>query len=152
MRPRALAATGEELAAAVTVLINEADPRESTMLFRFQYLRTHDAAERHAKVIEVLAAGHFQQPGLFSDVMTALFGPQSALAGRLLEQGRCILEFAEHGHAYRLPCAVAELATDDAFYQATYWHNHLFNPKLPSGIRILSFTPDWTHATTRAAG
>lgn len=152
MRPRALAATGEELATAVTVLIHEADPRESTMLFRFQFLKTHDAAERHAKAIEVLAAGHFQQPSLFSDVMTALFGPQSALADRLLEQGRCILEFTEHGQAYRLPCAVAELAADDPFYQTTYWHNRLFNPNLPSGIRVLSFAPDWTHASKRTAG
>lgn len=146
MRPRALAATGEELAAAVTVLINEADPRQSTMLFRYQFLKSHDAAERHAKVIEVLAAGHFQQPGLFSDVMTALFGPQSALAGRLLAQGHCVLEFAERGKGYRLPCAVAELAADHAFYQATYWHNHLFNPNLPPGIRVLSFAPEWAHA------
>ena len=60
--------------------------------------------------------------------MTALFGAQSALAARLLQHARCILEFQEYAQAYRVPCATAELAVDDSFYQATYWHNHLFNP------------------------
>ena len=79
--------------------------------------------------------------------MTALFGPQAAIVARLLQHGRCILEFQEYAQAYRVPCAIAELAADNSFYQATYWHNHLFNPNLPSGVRILSFTPDWTHAS-----
>ena len=146
MQPRVLDAAGNEFAAAITLLVIEADPRQSTALFRHQFLKTHDAAERRAKAIEALAAEHFQHPGRFSDTMTALFGLQSALAGRLLAQGRCVLEFAERGRGYRLPCAVAELAEGHAFHEATYWHNHLFNPNLPPGIRILSFAPEWAHA------
>lgn len=148
MQPRVLDAAGKELAAAITLLVIETDPRQRTALFRHQFLKTHDAAERRAKAIEVLAAEHFQHPGLFSDTMTALFGPQSALAGRLLAERRCVLEFAERGKAVRLPCDVAELAKAHASYQATYWHNHLFNPNLPPGIRILTFAPDWAHAAS----
>jgi len=42
---------------------------------------------------------------------------------------------------------VQALAEADAFYQATYWHNRLFNPNPPPGAQVLAFTPDWAHAT-----
>ena len=31
-------------------------------------------------------------------------------------------------------------------YQASYWHNKLFNPAMPADIRILAFAPDWSSA------
>ena len=146
MRPRVLSPRGDELAPGITLLIVEDDPAESTALFRHQYLKTNDPIERYEKIVEILAASFFQHPTDFSDVMTALFGPDSAVAAGLLNHGGGILEFEQYAQAYRLPCRVAELATNDAFFQATYWHNRLFNPNLPPGVRILSFTPDWTHA------
>jgi len=96
--------------------------------------------------VEILAANYFQHPVEFSDVMTGLFGADSSVATGLLNHGRCVLEFEAYAQAYRLPCKVAELATDDAFFQATYWHNRMFNPNMPPGVRVLSFAPDWTHA------
>jgi hypothetical protein len=147
MRPRVLTPEGDELAPGITVLIVEAEPKDSTALFRFQYLKTHDPIERYDKAIEILSASYFQQPRNFGDALTALFGPQSTLVARLLNHGRCVLEFEEYSQAYRLPCAVAALAESDPLYQATYWHNHLFNPDLPPGIHILCFTPDWAHAS-----
>jgi hypothetical protein len=39
------------------------------------------------------------------------------------------------------------LEPGDPLYQASYWHNHLFNPNIPDGIRVLSFTPDWRHSS-----
>lgn len=149
MRPRVLTSSGDELSPAVTVLIVEARPQHTTAMFRFQYLKTPDPTERYHKALEILSAGHFQQPRMFSDVMTALFGPKSVLAAALLKHGDCILRFEETSRAYRVPCAVAGLAENHAFHQATYWHNHLFNPSFPPGIRILSFVPDWTHASGR---
>ena len=146
MRPRAVTPEGHEIAAAITVLIIEADPRDSTSLFRHQYLKTQDPNERYDKVLEILQASYFQQPALFTDVLTALFGPHSEIAARLIAHGRCILEFAEYAQAFRIPCAVAALGEDDVLYQATYWHNRLFNPNQPEALRILSFTPDWSHA------
>ena len=32
-----------------------------------------------------------------------------------------------------------------ARYQATYWHNRLFNPNRPAAVKVLVFTPDWPH-------
>jgi len=146
MRPRLLSPHGDELSSGITLLVVEEDPADSTALFRHQYLKTNDPIERYEKVVEILAASFFQEPDRFGDVMTALFGADSAIAAALLNHGGGILEFEQYAQAYRLPCKVKELATDDALFQATYWHNRMFNPNLPPGVRILSFAPDWTHA------
>ena len=147
MRPRVATADGEEIAPGVTILIVHEEPWESAQLFRHQYLKTQDPVERYAKALEITAASYFQHPRQFSDVMTALFAADSGLAGRLLRQGRCVLDFAQFSQTYRIPCAVEQLAPDDGFYQATYWHNGLYNPNLPAGVRVLAFTPDWSRAS-----
>ncbi len=146
MRPRALTPTGDEVSPGIIVLLVEAEPETSTTLFRHQYLKTQDPNERYARIIEILQASHFQRPAEFSDVMTALFGPGSGVAARLLTHGRCLLEFEEYSQGYRIPCAIAALDQNAAFFQATYWHNRMFNPNLPGDIQVLAFTPDWTHA------
>jgi hypothetical protein len=146
MRPRVLTPAGDELSRGIVVLIVEEEPADSTALFRHQYLRTNDPIERYEKIVEILAAGYFQHPGNFSDAMTALFGPESAIADALLNHGGCVLEFEAYAQAYRIPCKVLELATEDSFFQVTYWHNRMFNPNIPPGVRVLSFAPDWMHA------
>lgn len=150
MRPRVATADGEEIAPGVTILIVPEEPWESAQLFRHQYLKTQDPVERYAKALELTAAAYFQHPREFSDVMTALFAADSGLADRLLRLGRCILDFAQFSQTYRIPCTVEQLPTDDGFYQATYWHNGLYNPNLPAGVRILAFTPDWSRASGQA--
>lgn len=146
MRPRVLTPQGEALSSCIVVLIVEREPADSTALFRHQYLKTNDPIERYDKMLEILAGSYFQQPAKFADVLTASFGQESSVAERLLNHGRCILAFEQYAQAYRLPCGVAELATADDLYQATYWHNRMFNPNIPPGLRVLAFTPDWTHA------
>ena len=146
MRPRVTTAEGHEVASGIVTLIVEAEPAASIQLFRHQYLKTQDPTERYDKVLEILQASYFQEPARFSDVMTALFGPGAAVAARLLSHGRCILDFEQYTQGYSIPCAVAALAERHPFHQATYWHNRMFNPNLPAGVEILSFTPDWRHA------
>lgn len=146
MRPRVLDPQGDEIAPAITVLINPEEPENSIKLFRHQVLKTNDPIERYDKALEILAASYFQQPAEFSDVLTALFGPGSSVAGRLLDLGQCVLEFEQFSQTYRLPCTVLALGEDEPFYKATYWHNRLYNPAMPPGISILAFTPDWTRA------
>ena len=146
MRPRVLTLEDHEISPGTTVLIVEESPADSTALFRHQYLKTNDPIERYEKALEILSAGYFQDPRNFSDVLTALFGPDSGIAGALLNHGRCVLQFEEHAQTYRLLCRAAELATSDPLYQATYWHNRMFNPSMPPGVRILAFTPDWRHS------
>jgi hypothetical protein len=147
MRPRALSPAGDEIAPAITVLLNKADPSHATTLFQFLVRKTEDPIERYDKALEVMAGLYFQRPHEFGDTLTALFGEESAIAGRLLSFGACILEFAQFSQSYRLPARVRRLAETDPLFQATYWHNRLFNPRMPPGVSVLSFAPDWTHAS-----
>jgi hypothetical protein len=147
MRPQVLSPTDEALAAAITVLIVPAEPTESVKLFRYQVLRTEDPAERYDQALELLAANYFQHPREFSDVMTALFAAKSELADELLKLGRCRLVFEQYNQSYRVPCSVVQFAEDDEQFQATFWHNRLYNPNLPAGVRVLGFKPDWSHAS-----
>jgi hypothetical protein len=146
MRPRVTTLAGDELAAAIIVLISETEPDNTTHQLRYQVQKTQDPNERYDKVLEFLQGGYFQEPVRFSDVLTALFAQGSELAARLLDNGRCVLEFEQYGQGYQIPCAVTRLPAAHPRHQATYWHNRLFNEHLPPGVEVLAFTPDWAHA------
>ena len=138
---------GEALPAAriITVIVNR-KPERVTAQFRHLVRKSHDPVQRVESALRYLAAEHYQHAEAFSDLITALFSTDSALCERIAEAGRCELDFEQTTHAFRLPCRVRELTTDDAAFQATYWHNHLFNPRLPGAVRILGFRPDWPRA------
>jgi hypothetical protein len=148
MRPRVLSPAGDALSLGIIVLLVERGPAETTQMLRYQCKKTNDPTERYDKILELLSSAYFQYPAKFSDQMTALFGAASDLPATLLHHGQCVLEFEQFTEVYRMPCAVAELPEVHDFYQATYWHNHMFNPNMPPQIRILSFKPDWPHAST----
>jgi hypothetical protein len=148
MRPRVVdAAGGNELSPGIIVLIIESEPQNSTELFRYEYSKTLDPNERCDRMVEILQGSYFQEPARFGDLMTALFGPRSSLAAALHAEQRCILEFEQYGQCYRIPCSVARLPERSPYYQATYWHNRMFNPNQPAGVEVLSFRPDWRHAS-----
>ncbi len=146
MRPEVRLTGGDPPLGAITTLIVRKEPREATAQFRHMVRKTQDPAERYDAALETLAAAYYQRPQEFSDELTALFGPASDLADRLLAVGSCVLDFAQYSQLYRLPCAVRNLAEADPAFQATYWHNALFNPALPGGVRMLGFQPDWARA------
>src|SRR5262249_61842763 len=125
MCPRVTSASGDALSDGIVTLIIESEPAESTQLFRYQYLRTQDPNERYDNVLEILQGSYFQEPARFSDLMTALFGPQSRLAVQLLREGRCVLDFEQYTQGYRIPCAVTPLPDSHLFHPATLWHNRL---------------------------
>ncbi len=131
---------------AVTVLIVPGRPEETTAQFRHLGRRTQDPKERLEAALKLLAATYFQNPQAFSDRLTAVFPPDLGAIHRLLAAERCVLLFSEKNQSYRLPCTVAALAEPDPAWQATYWHNRLFNPALASGVDVLAFTPDWAGA------
>ena len=146
MRPEVRLAEADQPLGAITTLIVRREPREATALFRHMVRKTQDPAERHDAALETLAAAYYQRPREFADELTALFGPAPGLADRLLAAGRCVLDFAQYSQRYRLPCAARNLGEDEPAFQATYWHNALFNPALPGGVRVLGFQPDWARA------
>ena len=78
--------------------------------------------------------------------MTALFSAGSALAEDLRAAGDCLLAFDQFSQSYRMFCGARALAPGDPAFQATYWHNRLFNPALPGEVTVLALRPDWASA------
>ncbi len=146
MRPRVRLEGAPGAARQITVLIVRKEPHEATAQFRHTVRKTQDPRERYDNALKTLAAAYYQRPEEFSDELTALFGASSELADRLLGAGRCVLEFEQYSQRFRVPCQTRELAEDHPAFQATYWHNALFNPTLPGGVRVLGFRPDWARA------
>ena len=146
MRPGVILAGGERPIASITMLVVRREPEESTAEFRQIVRATMDPAERYKSALKVLAATHYQRARDFSDEITALFGAEAALADRLLRDQSCALAFEQFSQRYRLPCQVREIGQREPSYQATYWHNSLFNPSLPGDVRVLGFKPDWSKA------
>ena len=150
MHPRVARPDGSEIAPAITVLLTEKEPAATTDLLRHMVRKTHDARQRYQDGLRFLAATYYRDPGSFSDVLTGLFAADSAVAAALIAEGRCVLHFREAAVDYRVPCAIFELAEGDATSQATYWHNRLFGPEPPTGVRLLAFRPDWDRASAVA--
>lgn len=146
MRPWVTREDGGEIAGAITVLVVENEPKESAAQFQHIVRRTHDPRERYAKGLEILVAAYYQYPENFSDVMMAAFNVESPTAAALVAEGRCVLHFRQDDQSFRIPCRVGELDSDEWVWQATYWHNRLFNPAPLPSYRILAFEPDWAAA------
>ncbi len=151
MRPWVTPAGHEESLGRIIVILNKQEPEETTALFRHIYRRTQDPLMRLEDVMKTLQGTFYQKSRAFSDTITALFGPGSEAAAQLLHLGKAHLDFREGRQSYRLPCAVRLLAENDPHWQATYWHNALFNPNLPGDVKILAFLPDWAHASSEPA-
>lgn len=149
MRPEALAGDGSDSLGRIVVLIVKRDWEAPAARFRFMAEKTHDPADRYDAVLEFLQADYYQRPETFSEEMTALFAAGSGWVERLAGSGRCVLSFEQYGQLYRLPCSARVLDEDEGGYQLTYWHNLLFNPAMPAGVRVLGFLPDWAGAEMR---
>jgi hypothetical protein len=147
MRPRLFDRSGvREIAPALTVLLIPKDPSESTAFFRFQVMKTADPGELYERALSYLQADYFQSPENFSDKLAAVLPADSSFAAALTAEGRCVLDFAQFGQAYHLPCAVFELEPGEAARESAIWHNRLFNPALPDTVHVLAFKPVWASA------
>lgn len=149
MRPSVSLEDGRALG-QVTVLLVKREPDALTAQFRHMVLKTQDPQERYQNALRLLAAEYYQRPEEFSDQLTALFAQGSQLCALLLQAQRCVLEFDQWNESYRIPCQVRPLEDTHPAYQATYWHNRLFNPAMPGDMTGLAFLPDWSAATRRA--
>lgn len=129
----------------VTMLIVRREP-EITAELRHLCKRTFDPADRYASAVQYLSAAYYQQPDCFESEMTALFGQESSIAAALIEKGSCRLCFEQYSQRYEFRCKVRGLDTAEPAFQATYWHNTLFNPELPGNVSVLGFSPDWVTA------
>lgn len=148
MRPRVLDADGEERAPALTVLLAPKSPEESTAFFRFQVMKFADPRETYEKALRFLQAEYYQDPKQFSDRLLATVPGNGPLTAALSKSGRCVLDFLEGRHGFRVPCKVKALKPGHAGRDAAIWHNRIFNAGLSDSVTVLSFKPDWESAET----
>lgn len=109
--------------------------------FKHIIRKTQDPAEWLKNGLRILAEWHYQQEEDFSMQLTALFSLTSALADALVQAGQCRLVFAQDSIEHEFDFDVQALSEDDRAFQATYWHNHLFNATMPGKVRVLGFNP-----------
>ena len=133
--------SGGEEKGRMNFLIVKQDSDFLNSEFKHIVRKTQDAAERVKNGLRILSERHYQDDFNFSYDLTALFGLDSALADALITAGECHLKFAESSIEHAFDFSVRELQAQDSEYQATYCHNHLFNPALPGRVRVLEFTP-----------
>jgi len=146
MRPFVRHHRADEARARITTVVVPKEPQASTMEFRHIMRRSEDPVHRTDSALNKLGGTFYEDPAAFSDKLTALFGPGVPLADEMKAAGTVVLDFEQGGQQYTIPCRVTELDGDDPAYQATYWHNQLFNAEMPPGVRILRFDPDWERA------
>lgn len=144
MRP-ALTVAGQD-AGAINVVIVLREPEDTTREFRHIVKRTHDPRERYEAALRLLQSAYYQDPAAFDDRPTALFGADAELPRQMAGREDGVLTFEQFSQRYRIPCAAELLDPDDPAFQATYWHNALFNPSLPARVQVLRFLPDWRQA------
>lgn len=108
---------------------------------------TNDPAQRRDKALRLFSEFHFQKPDQFSDMLTATFPPGSPGAARIRAAERVTLSFEAYNQRFDIEARVWQLAEKNPAWQATYWHNLLFNPALPPDTVILGFEPDWSRSS-----
>jgi hypothetical protein len=143
MRPRVLARSGEELMAAMTVLIVPKAPQEATAYLRFQLQRTNEHSRAYEAGVKYLAGEFFQEPDGFSDEMTATFLAGSKSAEAIAAARTCLLDFEQYSQRFTMFCRVRKLKAGEAAHEATLWHNRIFNPNVPNSAVVLGFRPQW---------
>ncbi len=146
MRPGIVDGAGKIISNGIVTLITRKSPQESTEFFKFQVQKHIDPQDTYKKGLTYLQSTHYHRADEFCDELSALFSPSSELAESLMDANGCILTFEQFTQKYTLPCQVRQLESDGSMYQATLWHNRLFNPSLPDDAIILGFKPDWEGA------
>jgi len=107
----------------------------------------NDPAQRRDKAIRIFSETWYQQAREFSDTLTATFPPESVGAQKIVNEGQVTLDFDAYNQKFSLKCRVHELTENHPLYQATLWHNLLFNPSLYPKTVILAFEPDWDNSS-----
>jgi hypothetical protein len=78
--------------------------------------------------------------------MTAVFGPGSVTAARLLKHKEVLLDFDQYAQSYRMFCKVRKFGPKDGGLDFSLWHARVFNPNVPNDSLVLGFKPDWKSA------
>jgi len=133
--------SGGEEQSRLNFMIVRKDPRERSDEFRHIVRKSPDSSQWVKNGLRILAELHYHEDKEFDNRLTALFNLDSTLGNALIEAGECHLKFTQDSIEHAFDFEVLSLKEDDELFQATYWHNRLFNPTLPGKVRVLGFKP-----------
>ncbi|MCP4188752.1 MAG: hypothetical protein GY763_14205 [Gammaproteobacteria bacterium] len=103
--------------------------------------KTPDPTEWAKNGLRILAERYYQDDFNFCNKITALFSVDSDVATALVTAGECHLKFKQDSVEHSFDFGVSMLDETNVDYQATWWHNRLFNPTLPGKVIVLEFVP-----------
>ena len=141
-----LAGEAEPMGHIITVLCKSPQYSKTPELMHM-VRRTNDPAQRREAALTLFSETYYQRAEEFSDILTATFPPGSPGAAQIRAAGEVTLTFQAYSQRYDLACRVWALADHNPLYQATYWHNLLFNPGLSADTIILGFEPNWPQSS-----
>ncbi len=136
----------------ISVQIVKTNSADITREFRFMAQKTQAHQARYEAALKLLSEYYYQIPAEFDEEMTAVFSMTSELAKQIIEIKQCVLHFDQGKQLYHLHCKARAINADQPKYQATYWHNALFNPSMPGVVRMVGFTPDWNYSCFETTG
>ena len=111
-----------------------------------------DLSKRREKAIQFFSEYYYQNYKEFSPVLTATFQPDSLGIRKIIKSTVCSLVFDAYNHNFKLDCEVELLKKEDHLYQATWWHNSLFNSNLHPNTLILAFNVNWPSSLDETNG
>lgn len=109
-----------------------------------------DPAACQEAALQLFSENYYQKSFQFSDVLTAGFPPSSTLAKLICDKMNCQLIFEYYSQRFELVCKATKIRKDDHLFQATWWHNRIFNPHLNPETIIIGFEPNWKASKANA--
>lgn len=147
MQPRVTDPDGEQVLAAMTVLILPDPPQDRLAEIRHIVRSTGDPNIRREKAVKLMSGAYFQNTTDFNERITALFPKNAQVAANLQNLKQCRLQFDQFSQKFELLCNIKNLPSKADHYQFTWWHNTLFNPQLQADVTVLEFRSDWSNST-----
>jgi len=143
-----LSRNNEPIAHLVTV-ISKLPGYSKVSEMRHMVKSTHDPALRREKAVEFFSGGYYQKAREFSDTLTATLPPGTKQVKEIFSGKNCRLVFESYGQRFDLFCMISVLAIESPYFQATWWHNMLFNSCLHPDTIILGFQPKWAKSSAK---
>ena len=149
IKPRLTLNTDSEPIGDIITVLSRTPSYSKTPEIRHMVQSIFDPSQRREKAIQFFSEIYYQKFLQFSDTLTAAFSPNSPVAEAICTAKASSLTFENYGQRFDLDCTVSTLTKNNPLFQATWWHNKLFNPHLLPDTVILSFEPDWSRSSAK---
>ncbi len=147
IKPRLTLNRDPEPVGNIITVLSRNPSHSKTPEMRHMVQSIFDPSQRREKAIQFFSEIYYQKFLQFSDTLTAAFSPNSPVAEAICTAKASSLTFENYGQRFDLDCTVSTLPKKNPLFQATWWHNKLFNPHLLPDAVILGFEPDWSRSS-----